>query len=159
MSTTTTATSAKAARVAVYEGMFLFPQSASSDLGATVAHLEEILTRHGAEIISLVKWDERRLAYDIRGNKRGLYFLSYFRCPTDRLTAIERSCNLSETLLRNMIIRADHVQPELMENEEGRRRLADEMAMRGREAEADASAPAGDAGEAVVEPPASGDEG
>jgi small subunit ribosomal protein S6 len=154
MSSTTAETPAKAARVAVYEGMFLFPQSAGSDLAATVAHLEEILTRHGAEMISLVKWDERRLAYDIRGNKRGLYFLSYFRCPTDRLAAIERSCNLSETLLRSMVVRADHVQPELMENEEGRRRLADEMALRGREAEA----AAGSRGDEPGEPAESGDE-
>ena len=35
----------------------------------------------GAEIISFKKWDERRLAYEIKGNKRGLYFLCYFNLP------------------------------------------------------------------------------
>lgn len=121
---------ATAPRVATYEGMFLFPQSASADLGGTVAHVREILERNGAEIISLVKWDERRLAYDIRGNKRGLYLLSYFRAATPALAEIERSCNLSEQLLRHMVLRADHVQPELMVNEDGARRLADEIALR-----------------------------
>lgn len=121
---------ATSARIAAYEGMFLFPQSASADLGGTVAHVREILERNGAEVLSLVKWDERRLAYDIRGNKRGLYLLAYFRAATPALAEIERSCNLSEQLLRHMVLRADHVQPELMVNEEGARRLADEIALR-----------------------------
>jgi small subunit ribosomal protein S6 len=128
---------ATSARVVAYEGMFLFPQSASADLGGTVAHVREILERNGAEILSLVKWDERRLAYDIRGNKRGLYLLAYFRAATTALSEIERSCNLSEQLLRHMVLRADHVHAEAMRNEEGVQRLADEIALRAADRDAD----------------------
>jgi len=28
------------------------------------------------------KWDERRLAYEIKKQKRGLYILCYFKAPT-----------------------------------------------------------------------------
>ena len=67
-----------AERTRPYEGMFLFPQSATADLQGAVDHVKEILGRSGAEILSIAKWDERRLAYDIKGNKRGVYFLVYF---------------------------------------------------------------------------------
>ncbi|MCH2149363.1 MAG: 30S ribosomal protein S6, partial [Phycisphaerales bacterium] len=63
----------------VYEGLFLLPQSAGTDLGGSAELVKSLLQKVGAEIISFKKWDERRLAYEIKGNKRGLYFLCYFR--------------------------------------------------------------------------------
>jgi small subunit ribosomal protein S6 len=141
MSDTTTA---DAVRTRLYEGMFLFPQSAAADLGGAVEHVREILARGGAEIVSLVKWDERRLAYDIAGNKRGLYLLAYFRAPVDSLTRIERDCNLSEKLLRSLVLKAEHMLPEHMQNEEGQKRLADEIALRGERAMAEAAEAAGE---------------
>jgi small subunit ribosomal protein S6 len=117
-------------RTYTYEGLFLFPQSAVSDLQAAADHVLEILHRAGAEIISFKKWEERRLAYEIRGNKRGLYFLTYFKANSDKLVGIERDCSLSETLLRAMVTRADHITPEMMEAAEGRQQLADEIKLR-----------------------------
>ncbi len=66
-------------RIHTYEGFFLFPQAAATDLQAAVEHVKELLARIDAEIISFSKWDERRLAYEIKGNKRGIYFLTYFK--------------------------------------------------------------------------------
>jgi len=123
-------------RTNVYEGMFLFPQSASADLSGAVDHLKSILARSEAEVISLVKWDERRLAYDIKGNKRGIYFLAYFRVAGANIARIERDCNLSEQLLRAMVLRAEHVSPEIMENVEGQQKLSDELRLRSEEAAA-----------------------
>ena len=117
-------------RISTYEGMFLFPQSAGSDLGGAVSHIESILERADAELLAICKWDERRLAYDIKGNKRGLYFLTYFRADRSRISSIERDCNLSEELLRAMVVRADQVPAEEIEAADGREALADEIKLR-----------------------------
>ncbi len=117
-------------RIDMYEGMFLFPQTATADLAGALAHVESILGRAGAEIVSLCKWDERRLAYDIKGNKRGLYFLTYFKADRSKIAGIERDCNLSEQLLRAMVVRADHIPAEEIEAAEGRTALADEIKLR-----------------------------
>ena len=117
-------------RINAYEGMFLFPQTVSADLQSATDHVLEILAKGGAEVISLCKWDERRLAYDIKGNKRGVYFLTYFKCDAQKLALIERDMRLSEKLLRSMITRADHVSAEQMSAMEGRQQLADEIALR-----------------------------
>ncbi len=117
-------------RISIYEGMFLFPQSAGSDLGGAVAHVESLLDRAEAELLSICKWDERRLAYDIKGNKRGLYILIYFKADRSRIAGIERDCNLSEMLLRTMIVRAEHVPMEEIEAANGRQALEDEIKLR-----------------------------
>ena len=117
-------------RTYVYEGLFLFPQSAASDLQGSADHVLELLNRAAAEIISFRKWDERRLAYEIMGNKRGLFFLAYFKARGSAMPGLERDCNLSERLLRAMITRADHLPAEVIEAAEGRQQLADEARLR-----------------------------
>ena len=42
-----------AERTRPYEGMFLFPQSATADLQGAVDHVKEILGRSGAEVLSI----------------------------------------------------------------------------------------------------------
>ena len=116
-----------------YEGLFLFPQSAVTDLQGTVDHLKQILGRGEAKIISLRRWDERRLAYEIKGNKRGTYFLVYFMGRADQMATIERMCNLSEQMLRSIIIRADHLTPQQMADADGQAELDDEIKLRGSE--------------------------
>lgn len=117
-------------RIYTYEGMFLFPQSAVADLQAAADHVTEILNRAGAEIISFKKWDERRLAYEVKGNKRGLYFLVYFKAKGAKVANIERDCSLSEKMLRAMVTRADHLPEDVMKAAEGRQQLADEIKLR-----------------------------
>ncbi len=94
----------------LYEGMFLFNNAAlSSDLKQAVEHVKEILDRAGADIQAIHKWDDRRLAYPIRGQKRGLYILAYFHVAGVQIANIERDINLSEYLLRGMILKAEHM--------------------------------------------------
>jgi small subunit ribosomal protein S6 len=97
-------------RVNLYEGMFLLnQQTVASDFAGCVQHVKDILARAEAEVLVLSKWDERRLAYEIQGQKRGTFFLSYFRARSTQIANIERDCNLSEMITRVLMIKADHI--------------------------------------------------
>lgn len=133
-------------RVHLYEGLFIISQAGGSDMAAAMTQVSDLLARIEAEIVLLQKWDDRRLAYPIRGQKRGLYILAYFRAPASRLINLERDCNLSEHVLRVMTIRADHigeVELEVLRKEADSRA---EARLRGRHAETD-----GEAGDGVRE--------
>ena len=124
-----------------YEGLFLFAQTAAGNLQAAVDHLKEILTRAEVKIISFRKWDERRLAFEIERNRRGLFFLVYFEGPGSAIARIERECNLSEQVLRSIMIRAEHLTREQMEAADGQAELADEIKLREGAEEATPPAP------------------
>lgn len=118
-------------RINLYEGMFLLnQQSVSADLSGAVEHVREILNRAEAEIIVLSKWDERKLAYEIRNQKRGLFVLAYFKARASQIANIDRDCNLSEQVLRAMIIRADHMGEEEIELAKKNAELAFEARLR-----------------------------
>lgn len=117
-------------RINQYEGMFLLSQAATADMAAAIDHLRAILTKVGAELIAMSRWDERRLAYEIKKQKRGLYILTYFSCDSRKLGALERECNLSETILRTMVTRADHLTEEEMRATDAQQDLLTEATLR-----------------------------
>lgn len=125
-----------------YEAMFLISPSVATDLGGAVDHIKEILAKGEVELISLCKWDERRLAYEIKKNKRGVYLLAYFAANPANLTAIERACNLSELLLRSMVVRADHLTLEEMQAADAQTELATEIELRKSRMESEQDQPA-----------------
>jgi small subunit ribosomal protein S6 len=126
-------------RIGRYEAMFLVPQSASADMNGAMDHIKEVLSKGEATLHSLVKWDERRLSYDVKGNKRGVYFLSRFTADTRKVKEIERDCRLSEKMLRALVIRNDELTDEEMKNASAAQRTMDEARLRD---DAPAGAPA-----------------
>jgi len=113
-----------------YEAMFLVSPAEAADLNAIVEHIMHLITHGGGEIIAFSKWDERRLAYEVKKNKRGVYFLCYFEVDTVRVTDIERGCNLSERILRVLITNAEHLSVDEMKATEGREKLRLEAELR-----------------------------
>ena len=102
----------------LYEGMFLIDSSqAGADWDGIIAAIRTILEKADAEIDSIRKWDERRLAYDIKGKSRGTYILTYFRVDGERIQDIERSVQLSEKIMRVLILSAEQLRPEDIEKD------------------------------------------
>ncbi len=94
----------------LYEGLFLISQGAiAGDPAAATQHVQDMLDRAEATTRVIHKWDERKLAYPIEGQKRGTFFLAYFDARPTQIANIERDCNLSETVLRVMMTRCDHM--------------------------------------------------
>ena len=93
-----------------YEALFLLnPSYATGSWETAKQEVEHILHRANAEILHVRKWDERRLAYEIGGQKRGVYVLAFFKCEGPKVAGIERDVQLSENILRCLVLKADHL--------------------------------------------------
>src|ERR1700690_2600866 len=92
-----------------YEAMFLFGAAAATELDKSIATARGIIERHGGKVMVAKKWDERKLAYEIGPNKRGVYVITYFAAPGNAVSGIERDVNLSEEVVRVLITDADHL--------------------------------------------------
>ncbi len=92
----------------LYEGLFLVDSSeAASDWDGVIGTIEKMLARGDADVVSIKKWDERRLAYEVNNKERGTYILTYFNGDPAKITGIERDVQLSERITRVMILRTD----------------------------------------------------
>lgn len=91
-----------------YECMFLLDTNkVSGDVPAAAKQLHGILEKHSAEVLASRPWDERRLSYPVKGHKKGLYYLTYFRSEGKSLVNIEHDIALNEMILRSQILKID----------------------------------------------------
>ena len=90
-----------------YEGMFLFDNAVAREWAGVEQEVNRLCERIGAELLVCVKFDERKLAYEVQKRKRGTYVLTYFEAPPDRIGDLERDVQLSESVLRVLVLQAD----------------------------------------------------
>ena len=92
----------------VYEGMFILdsnrygrdPETVSNQIPAMVEKL-------GGEMLVSRLWEERRLAYPIKGQRKGTYWLTYFRFGSEHLEDLRRQCQITDDILRVLFLKVD----------------------------------------------------
>lgn len=105
---TTTATAPKSI-TRHYEGLFLFGTASTSNVESATTLIRSFIEKHGGTVHVLKKWDDRKLAYEVKKQTRGLYLLSFFEAPTASVEAINREVNLNDEVLRCLITDAEHL--------------------------------------------------
>ncbi len=126
----------------VYEGMFILdsnrygrdPEGVSGQATATIEKL-------GGEILVSRLWEERRLAYAIKGHRKGTYWLTYFRLESGQVATLRRQCEINENLVRFLFLK---IEP----------RIVDALVAHAQSAPLPAAAPAKEAAAAPVQPAA-----
>lgn len=112
----------------LYEGMFLLDNNeVRNDWKAAKALVTGTLEKHGANVITARRWDERRLAYPIKKRNRATYLLCYFEADPSTSEILRRDFDLSEKILRYLILSAEAVPDE--ERELSQAELADDFSV------------------------------
>ncbi len=94
--------------VRVYECLFLFDSNKyARGPEAVVGQIEKIVEKCGGEMLVSRLWAEQKLAYPIDGQKKGTYWLTFFRMDSEQLTTFNRECQLNENIMRQLVIRHD----------------------------------------------------
>ena len=92
----------------VYEGMFILDSNRfARDAAGVSGQIPEMITRLGGELLANRLWEDRRLAYPIKGQRKGTYWLTYFKLDSGQLTALNRQCQLSESIVRVLFLKVD----------------------------------------------------
>lgn len=95
-----------------YEGMFLLDSArAAKDWPGTEALVTGVLERYGAKMIIKDRWDERKLAYPVKKQRRGTYYLAYFDAPAATMGEVRRDLLLTEGVIRFLILAWPEDQP------------------------------------------------
>ncbi|MEM7310617.1 MAG: 30S ribosomal protein S6 [Planctomycetota bacterium] len=99
--------------MALYEGMFLINNDAvRNDWAAAKSLVTDLIAKHGGSVQTARRWDERPLAYPIKGKHRATYLLSYFEMAGDSIPAFHREMEIKEDILRYLQLSAEAVPDE-----------------------------------------------
>ena len=97
----------------VYEGLFILDSDLYSRNPDEVSgQVASAVSQFGGEVLLTRLWDERKLAYPIKGHRRGTYWLSYFRLDPLKVKELTRQFQLSNSVLRFLFLK---VEPRLVD--------------------------------------------
>ena len=92
-----------------YEGLFLFGTAATANVDEASGTIRSFIEKHGGNPQVLKSMGDRKLAYEVAKQQRGLYIYSFFAAPPAAVSQIEREVRLSDTVLRCLITDGSHL--------------------------------------------------
>ena len=126
-----------------YEVMYIIdPAVEDTARVELINRFSDLVTKNGGEVDRVDEWGKRRLAYAIQYKTEGYYVLMYIKAPSQLPAEIERNLQISDSVLRYLVIRYEGALPAKREPLKP---------YQPREAAAEAEAPAA---EAIAEEPA-----
>jgi small subunit ribosomal protein S6 len=93
-------------KVKHYETMFIVKPTLTEE--ETVAQIDLVksnIEKNGGEIVACDDMGTRPLAYEIEKNKRGYYFVVYFKAPSNSILELERNYRINESIMRFIFIK------------------------------------------------------
>lgn len=88
-----------------YETMFILkPTLTQEEIDAKIEFFKNILLNNDASIDGCINMGMRNLAYEIKKNKRGYYYVIYFKANSNLIAELERNYRITEDILRFIVI-------------------------------------------------------
>lgn len=78
-------------------------------IAAVISRYNDVITNGSGIVKSAEKWGKRRLAYEIKDCREGLYILTYLEAPKEVAAEIDRLMKIDQDILRHMITRLDNI--------------------------------------------------
>lgn len=91
-----------------YETMFVIkPTLTQEEIVQKIDFYKSAILNNGGQISATLDMGMRNLAYEIKKNKRGYYFVIYFKAEPKLVLELERLYRINEDVLRFIVIKYD----------------------------------------------------
>ncbi len=95
----------------VYETMYILrPDLGDEQVEQAISKYENLLREQGAENIQIQNRGKRRLAYEIKKQRDGIYIQMNYTGPGNAIAVLERAMRLSEEVIRYLTIKQEEQQ-------------------------------------------------
>lgn len=74
---------------------------------ALVEKFKDLIESQGGEIIKIDKWGKRRLAYEVKDLREGVYILVHMNAEPKVAIELDRIFKITDEVLRHIIVRED----------------------------------------------------
>lgn len=98
----------------LYEGMYVLAPNIGEEAKTLILkRIKSEIEQKGGQIVKVHEMGKKRLAYEIKKQKEGFYYLIYFEASPEIIKELWKDYHLIEELLRYMTLRADEVQEKI----------------------------------------------
>lgn len=88
-----------------YEVLYVIDGTITDEaIEANVTKFEELVTKHGGEILNVDKWGKKNLAYPINYKTEGYYVLMDIKSAPEFPVELQRVMKISEEIIRYIVV-------------------------------------------------------
>jgi small subunit ribosomal protein S6 len=91
-----------------YECMYILdPGLAEEQQEPIIDRFKNLIGENGGAVEAVDKWERRRLAYEVKGRREGVYVVMNFSGEPSTEAELGRVMGISDDILRHLIVRTD----------------------------------------------------
>jgi small subunit ribosomal protein S6 len=91
-----------------YETTYIIDSTlADEDQTALIDRFQRLVAEQGGTVDGVDKWERRRLAYEVKGKREGIYVVMNFTGPSAAEAELQRVLRLTDNVLRHIVVRVD----------------------------------------------------
>jgi len=91
-----------------YEVVFVHrPDLDEEKSTALIERFKDLIETHGGEVLKIDKWGKRRLAYEVKDLREGVYIIVQMNAEPKVATELDRVFKITDEVLRHIIVRQD----------------------------------------------------
>lgn len=96
----------------LYESLFIIrPSLSDEETAALIDKMKGVADKTGAQFIKFENWGKKKLAYEVRRERKGTYAYFYFKAPNHTVAELERAYRLEDNIIKFLTI---HLEKELV---------------------------------------------
>lgn len=99
-------------KIGVYESIFILrPSLTDEDLEKIITKMKGIIERAGGEILNTENWKKRKLAYEVKKEKKGIYIIFQLKGNGKLIGELERNYRLEDAVIKFLSVKLDETKP------------------------------------------------
>ena len=96
----------------LYESLFIIrPSVSDEETNALIEKMKGVADRTGAQFIKSENWGRKKLAYEVRRERKGTYGYFYFKAPNNTVGELEHAYRLEDNIIKFLTV---HLEKELV---------------------------------------------
>ncbi len=92
----------------IYESIFIInPNLSDEETAGVIKKIQDVVTKQGGELVKFEDWGKKKLAYEVRKQKRGHYAFFQIKGTPAVVSELERTYKLTDSVIKFMTIRLE----------------------------------------------------
>ncbi|MFQ6112423.1 MAG: 30S ribosomal protein S6, partial [Nitrospinota bacterium] len=93
-----------------YESIFILnPDLPEEKVEEHIRAVEDLIKASGGTVAQVERWGKKRLAYEVKKHRYGIYVLVHFSGPANTVPEIERYYKITEPVMKYLSIRTEEL--------------------------------------------------
>lgn len=94
--------------MSLYESIFVVrPSLSDEDTNKLIEKMKGVLEKAGATMLKLENWGKKKLAYEVKRERKGTFVYFHFKSAGSVVGELERSYRLEDSILKFLTVRQE----------------------------------------------------